>query len=250
MATNFAADISTHEPAARLARSTFEHRFFLTVAVLFPLITVIGFAPSYYFKTLFNTPPLPSGLVHAHGLVMSAWVVLFSVQAYLVSAKRIRLHMTLGMMSIGLAVAMIVLGMMTGFAAAARGGAFPGYTAHQFFIVPAGDMIIFAILFASAIYLRKDAASHKRLMLVIVVSFLGPSIARLPFPFIPVLGSWYFFGVPSLIGIALVIADTYRNGKLNRAFAAGMTLVVLSGPVRMLISKTAAWEQFTTWLLG
>lgn len=249
MATNFATP-ALDATMARHARSAFEHRFFLTVAVLFPLITVIGFAPSYYFKPLFHTPPLPGPLVHVHGLLMSAWVILFSVQAYLISAKRVRLHMTLGMLSIALAAAMIVVGSMTGYAAAARGAAFPGYTAHEFFIVPVGDMIIFAILFAAIILTRKDAASHKRLVLVSVVNFIGPSIARLPFPFIPALGAWYFFGVPSIIGIALVIADTYRNGKLNRAFAAGMSLIVLSGPIRIMLSKTAAWEQFATWVLS
>lgn len=249
MATNFATP-GVDANMVRHARSAYEHRFFLTVAVLFPLITVIGYAPTYYFKPLFNTPPLPSVLVHVHALLMSSWIALFCVQAYLISAKNIRLHMKLGMLSVILAVAMIVVGTMTGYAAAIRGAAFPGYTAHEFFIVPIGDMITFAILFASIILLRKDAASHKRLVLVSVVNFIGPSIARLPFPFIPALGAWYFFGVPSLIGIALVIADTYRNGKLNKAFAAGMSLMILSGPIRIMLSKTAAWEQFANWVLS
>ncbi len=138
MATNFAANVAVNELAARRG---IEHRFFLTVAILFPIITVIGFAPSYYFKTLFATPPLPSGLVHAHGISMSLWIVLYLVQTYLITSKQIKLHMTLGIFGVILAAAMIVIGIATGYASAARGAAFPGYTPIEFFIVPIGDML-------------------------------------------------------------------------------------------------------------
>ena len=131
MATNFAANVAVNELAARRG---IEHRFFLTVAILFPIITVIGFAPSYYFKTLFATPPLPSGLVHAHGISMSLWIVLYLVQTYLITSKQIKLHMTLGIFGVILAAAMIVIGIATGYASAARGAAFPGYTPVEFLL--------------------------------------------------------------------------------------------------------------------
>jgi hypothetical protein len=249
MATNFADITATSERAARLSRSTFEHRFFLTVAILFPAITVLGFAPTYFFKTLYNTPPLPSLLVHAHGLVMSAWVLLFSVQACLISAKKIRLHMTLGMLSTALAAAMVVLGVATAIAAAERGAAPPGFTPHQFLIVPLGDVAIFGILFFAAIYYRKDTATHKRLLLVTVVMMLGPSIARIPSPLAEMLGPLYIFGVPSLIGLFLLAGDSYRNREVHTGFAIAMLGALLSIPLRLAISHTSAWEQFISLLL-
>jgi hypothetical protein len=251
MATNFASDIAAiRTTVERKTQLSFEHRFFLAVAVLFPVITIVGFAPSYYFKTVFNGPPLPSLLVHAHGLVMSLWIVLFAVQTYLISSKRIRLHMTLGIFGVALAISMIVIGVMTGYASARRGVGFPGYTPIEFLIVPIGDMITFAILFFAAIYYRKNAANHKRLMLVTVLNFLAPSIARLPFPFILDLGTIWFFGVPAVISFVMLAADTYRTGKLNRAFAAGIALMVVSGPVRMAIARTDAWAEVAAWVLG
>ena len=250
MATNFADETLDARIARGTVRLSFEHRFFLTVAVLFPVITVIGFAPSYYFKAAFNTPPVPSLLVHVHAMAMSLWIVLFSVQAYLISAKRIRLHMSLGMASIALVAVMVPTGIMTGIAAAKRGSAFPGYTPLEFFIVPVGDMIVFAVLFAAAVYFRKRAAEHKRLMLVTVVMFLGPSIGRLPLPFIPTLGAIWFFGVPAMIGIILFVLDTYRNGRMNKVFAAAMAFAVVSGPVRLLIARTDTWTQFAAYLTG
>jgi len=250
MATDFAESITTRELTTARTQLSFEHRFFLTVAVLFPLITIIGFAPSYYFKAVSGAPPLPSMLVHAHGLAMSLWIVFFSVQAYLISSKRVKLHMTLGTLGVVFAVAIIILGTATGYYSAARGAGFPGFTAEQFFIVPIGDMITFAILFIAAIYYRKNPANHKRLMLVTVLNFLPPSIGRLPFPFILDLGAIWFFGVPALIGITLLAADTYRNGKLNRAFAAGIAIMVASGPLRVLICRTDAWAEVARWILS
>ncbi len=250
MATNFATDFAHNELAARRTRLSFEHRFFLAVAILFPLINIIGFAPSYYFKPAFSAPPLPSLLVHAHGAVMTLWIVLFSVQAGLISAKRIRMHMTLGMMSIALAVAMVVIGTMTSIAAARRGVQFPGYTALEFMIIPLGDMITFPLLFGAAIYYRKRPAEHKRLMLVTVLNFLAPSLSRFPLPFIPDLGAIWFVGVPSAIAILLLAGDTYRTGRMNRVFAAGVALMVSAGVFRVLFARTETWQQVAAWLVG
>lgn len=250
MATNFASDITHPRFVLGISRLTFEHKFFLAFSVFIPVLTVIGYAQTYYLKPLFDTPPLPSGLVHLHALLMSAWIILFGVQAYLVSAKRIKLHISLGMFGISLATAMVIIGAMTGIAALKRGSTFPGYTPVEFAIIPLADIVVFPIIFAAAIYFRHDPASHKRLMLITMLNLIGPSIARLPLPFILDLGTIWFFGLPNLIAFTLLAGDTYRNGKLNRAFAAGIVFSFLSWPLRMIIARTEAWESFAAWLVA
>lgn len=74
----------------------FDRRLFRTAAVAFPLIVLAGFARTYYAGSLFGAPPLPSGLVHIHGLLMTGWVALFITQVVLISSKQIRLHQRLG----------------------------------------------------------------------------------------------------------------------------------------------------------
>ncbi|MBK6725532.1 MAG: hypothetical protein IPO41_13215 [Acidobacteria bacterium] len=248
MATNFASDISHPRFVLGKSQLTFEHKFFLAFSAFIPVLTVIGYAQTYYLKPLFNTPPLPSGLVHLHALLMSAWIILFGVQAYLVSSKRIKLHISLGMLGISLATSMVIIGVLTGVAALKRGSTFPGYTPVEFAIIPLADMVVFPIIFAAAIYYRHDAASHKRLMLITMLNLIGPSIARLPLPFILDLGTFWFFGLPNLIAFVLVAGDTYRNGKLNRAFAAGVIFSFLSWPIRMIVARTEVWENFAGWM--
>ena len=176
MATNF-ADINMVDLSARRSRTAFEHRFFLTFAILFPLVTILGFVPNFIFSLPYQ-PPKITPLVAVHSAAMSLWIILFTVQAVLISAKRIRLHITLGTMSIGLAVVMVGSGLLTGYYAMAGGRGFPGFTPEEFFVVPAGDMLTFAVLYIAAIYYRKQPAAHKRLMLVVMLNFLAPSTAR------------------------------------------------------------------------
>ena len=74
----------------------FDRRLFLVAAVLFPLIVFVGFAPTYYAKPWFATPPLASILVHVHGATRTLWVVLFVAQVWLIAAGHVNTHRRLG----------------------------------------------------------------------------------------------------------------------------------------------------------
>ena len=105
----------------------YDRRTFAFLAILFPIIVVIGFGPTYYVKFAFGNPPLPSLLVHAHGVAMTAWIVLFITQVYLISTKRIKVHQRLGIVGVVLVLAIIGLGVLTAIASAARGGGVPRF---------------------------------------------------------------------------------------------------------------------------
>ena len=49
--------------------------FFVTMAVLLGIAVFVGFARSYYLKPLFGTRPL-TPLLHVHGVIFSAWMLL------------------------------------------------------------------------------------------------------------------------------------------------------------------------------
>jgi hypothetical protein len=60
----------------------------------------------------------------------------------------------------------------------------------------------------------------------------------------------WFFGVPDILAIIFVIADTWRNKKLNKVFLAGAIFLVVSHWLRLAVSSTPAWMSFATWLTG
>src|SRR5690242_2551626 len=131
-----------------------EKRLFLAAAIVFPLVVLAGYFKSYYFSAFFpDSRPLANTLVHAHGLVMSTWVLYFVAQVALIRTKNITLHMTMGFAGIALAAAVVIVGMATAYdAQLVRGAAPPGVNPHSFFILPVSDMTLFAVLFAAAVY--------------------------------------------------------------------------------------------------
>jgi hypothetical protein len=160
-----------------------DRRLYILAAILVPVIVLAGFARTYYLKPLFGTPDLAGRIVHLHGIVMTAWVVLFIVQVSLVATRRTRVHQRLGILGAVLAALVVVVGVLTALYAAAR-GASPGPPALPFLIIPLGDMLIFAILIGLALYYRRKLHVHKRLMLLAAINILTPAIARIPLGFI------------------------------------------------------------------
>ena len=83
---------------------TSDRKFFSGMALAALLTVVAGFAPSYFFKSHFGGPQL-APLLHVHGALFTAWMVLFLAQALLVTARRTDLHRRLGVAGFLLAVA-------------------------------------------------------------------------------------------------------------------------------------------------
>jgi hypothetical protein len=226
-----------------------ERKLFLGAAIAFPLVVLAGYFKSYYFSAFFaDARPLANALVHAHGLIMSAWVIYFVAQVALIRTKNVKLHMTMGLVGIALAAIVIVVGMMTAYdAQLVRGAAPPGVNPHSFFIFPFSDMTLFAVLFTAAIYYRKRPAAHKPLMLLTAINFVPAALFRLPVVS-PEYMVWFAFGTPAFAAIAILAWHTWRHGKLNKVFAAGVGLLLAAVPLRPIIGDSQAWLSFVGWL--
>lgn len=231
-------------------RRLFDRRLYLAAAILFPLIVLVGFGRTYYLKGLFGTPPLPSGLVHLHGLVMTAWVALFVVQVRLVSSKRVHRHQQLGYAGIGIGALIIATGFPTALRAAKYGSvsAPPGIPPLSFLLVPLFDLLVFALLFGAAILYRRKPAAHKRLMLLTAVNFLPPALARIPIASLQSLGPVWFFGVPTALALLCLGLDARRNHHVHAVFAAGTAVLIGSYVARLALMTTGPWLTLAAWL--
>jgi len=186
-----------------------------------------------------------------HGIVFSSWLLLLIAQTSVVAAKRTDLHRRLGVFGAVLAVLMVILGLSLGIHAAKYGLTNPGLPPPTtFLVVPIFDMIVFAILFATAFYYRRKPDMHKRLMLVATISILPAAIARILF----------LFGIQSVLIPAYVLADVILlacvlydvaiASRLHRAWLWGGLLFIVSLPLRLAIAPTAAWQSFAHWLIS
>lgn len=228
---------------------------YLLAAIIFPLIVLAGFARTYYLKGYFATPPLPNLIVQVHGIIMTAWVVLFIVQVTLVAKRRTKLHQRLGILGAGLAALVFIVGIVTAVYAAARFVNDPSLVPLgappplPFLIIPIGDMVIFAILITTALYYRKRLDIHKRLMLLAAINLLTPAIARIPLGLILNGGPLAFFGLTDLVLLGFVAFDTIRHRRLHPAFLWGGLFLILMQPLRLVLAPTDAWINFAAALV-
>jgi len=248
-------DVVVDSPArapqlTRLQRTrVLEHYMFMTTAALFAAVIFAGFARTYYLAGMMAAP-LPSSVVHVHGLLMTLWVAVFVVQAALVSAKQVRAHQRLGYAAIGLAVMIGVAGIWTAIRAAKYGSASvpAGFSEPTFSIVPLGDIVLFALFFGGAVYFRKNATTHKRLMLLTVLNFLPPAVGRLPVAAVQASPIVWVLGIISGAALVCLAFDRWRYGRVNRIFLAGALILIASFPIRIALMGTKAWMSFSTWL--
>jgi hypothetical protein len=226
-------------PLARTPRSDlplFVVGLFLVLGIVFA-----GFAPTFYLKGLFGTPPL-STLLFAHGLVMSAWIALLVVQSALVEFGRTDLHRRVGVVGAGVAVLLVVIGAAAALEAARRGfSPTPKVTPLMFLAIPLVDLLVFSILAGTALVMRRRAATHKRLMLLATVGMLTPAVARLPIDALKQVGLPAFFAVTIACVLLVVAIDTVRHRRLHPAFGWGAALVIAAVPGRIALANSDAW---------
>ncbi len=225
-----------------LASAPRPDRPLFAVGLLLVLVIVFaGFAPTFYLKGLFGTPPL-SNLLFAHGLIMSTWIALLVVQTALVEFGRTDLHRRLGVAGAGVAVLLVVIGAAAALGAARRGfSPTPLVTPLMFLAIPLVDLLVFSILVGTALAMRRRSATHKRLMLLATVGMLTPAVARLPIDALKQVGLPAFFGVTIACVLLVVAIDTVRHRRLHPAFGWGAALIIAAVPGRIALAKSDAW---------
>jgi hypothetical protein len=223
-----------------------EHRFYTGMALAIALVVFAGFARSYFLRPYFDEQPL-APLLHLHGLVFTSWILLLVAQTSLVSAGRTDLHRRLGIAGAIIAGLMVGIGATTAIVRAKQGAAPPGIPPLSFLAIPLADIAVFTTLVVAAFYYRRQSDVHKRLMLLATIALLAAPIARLPVAIMKA-GPPAFFGFADLFLVALVVYDLLARGRIHRATALGALFIVLSQPLRLMLSGTPTWLDFATWL--
>ena len=236
-------------PMPLAARAPAERRFFLGMALALFAAVFLGFARSFFLRPLFPEWPSPSeAIFYFHGAAFVAWIVLLVTQASLVTAGRTDLHRVIGPFGVALAAIMVVLGTLAALVAANRPSGFIGIPVPplQFLAIPIFDMVLFPLCVGLAIAQRRNAQSHKRWMLLGTIGLVTAAVAR--WPGVVGVGPLLFFGLTDLFIVAVAIWDFRSLGKLHPVTLWGGLMVVLSQPLRLVISGTDAWMSFARWL--
>ena len=248
----FVTDAPAVSRAPARSPATHDRLFYGTMAVVLALIVFAGFGPTYYFRFVAGGPQATvsggpfTALIHLHGALFTAWVLLFVVQTALVATRRVAVHRRLGVAGAVLAVAMIGVGLTTAIATAKRGGSPVGVDPLAFMAIPFFDMLVFATLVTTALVWRRQKETHKRLMLLAYISIMTAAVARIGG--LSAMGPLVFFGLTLLLVVCGVLYDLASRGQIHPAYAWGGGFLFVSVPLRLAISATPAWQKFAVFL--
>ncbi len=220
--------------------------FYLTMAIVSALIIFVGFAPSYYLKSIIHAPPPLSLLTMVHGFVFTAWMGLFVTQAALISTNNVALHRQIGMMGALLFGAMISLGYATALIAGHLGHAPPGAPAPlRFMALPLISFTGTFVLVALALHYPRRSDWPKRLLLAALFMMTMPGTGRIAIPLgFAALGTWFSFACTNLLLAIAMLHDWWSDKRVHPAYwvAAGVTVAAQIAVVWAFSSET--WLAF------
>jgi hypothetical protein len=223
-------------------RSRIRQSMYTWAALACGLIVVTGFARSYFLKSLFGKPPLPV-LLHVHGVIMSAWCVLFFVQTYLVATDRVRVHRRLGIF--GAVLAFFVVGIGTYATVAATAREVREHVVRQFhflFGLNLVNLLLFAIIVILGLALRARPEFHKRLMLMATLTLLAPAVARIVLLFTR--APMAQFAAFDFCILFFVVTDTVWHHRLHPALGWSAAVVIGSFHLTALALAADWWLPF------
>lgn len=225
------------------------HWFYLTIGLVVTAIVFMGFSRTYYLKAWFDPSPLSTRL-QLHGFALSAWLVLFLVQALLIASHRRTLHMRLGIAGAILAAIAVATTYAAGLEAAARGVAENNPTALSRLYSSFELATLFGLFVAVGIVFRKRAEIHKRLMVLAMLAVVGPGAHRavrliagdgMRDPHIPVIAVLLAGGL---------IYDWRMRGKPHPVLLWGGTLLIALQVTRRVVGGSDLWQRIGNWLLS
>jgi hypothetical protein len=222
--------------------------FFSGIALLVLIAVLVGFARTYFLAGMFRAN-LANAMVHVHGALFTLWIALLLGQVALVASQRTRWHMRLGIAGMFLAPLMVITGFATLIGSIRRGFVPPPVLR----IITAQDILIlclFGFLISWAFLARRDAPTHKRLVLCATFLIIIPAVARWPIVGNIVQNPMPFYLCVNSFPALLVVYDLWTRRSLHRATICGVALMIILQLVVLPLARTALIVHTITYVGG
>ncbi|MCC2616238.1 hypothetical protein LJ739_08300 [Aestuariibacter halophilus] len=241
---------------ARPANAVVKTSFYGIVSMLILALAISGFSYTYFHPMITRGFTHTNPFIHWHAVSAVLWLLLYCVQTHLIANHQPRLHMSLGMFGVGVAVLFWFTGLATATQAAhyAVNSGDPELLAFMeaLHIAPTVDLIAFALFVGFAVRLRRRGDIHKRLMFLASCVFVPPSTFR----FI----QWFTQGPPSeaqgmfipLVTTAFLLAgpvyDKLSQGHAHKVYWYALPYWVCMAAGIPLATETRFWAPVVHWI--
>lgn len=247
MATDAILTPASRQPVYRPVNRTYERFFYSGMAVLLCVCVYIGFSPTYFQAGMLRAP-LPSPILHVHGAVFTLWMLLFLVQAALISARRVKWHRSLGTIAFCLPPIMIVLGVIAALDALHRGVQIGPLDPSVSAAIPLIGIVGFTVVIYASWRARRRPDAHKRLILLATCGLVAAAFGRFPWDrigFPPAAGAVTGLGILCLV---VIVYDLVSLRRVHRSTMWAAPFVWASVAVAVPIGMTPVWHAFAAML--
>lgn len=242
---------------------------YVFTAASFIVIVLTGFIPDSLAKVAAvqagTRPPFPL-ILHLHAVLMASFLLLLFGQTWLMATGRCDLHKRLGVVSMVVAPALVIVGfvlvptMYHQFWNAAQ-GAPPAVreqinarlsVAENIMLLQIRIGLLFALFIGIAVWARKrDAGLHKRMMFLGTAMALPAGLDRIPWLYSSLPASPVTPDVYMILALSPMIAwDLIRNRRVHHAYWIWLAILVPASIAVHSLWDTPGWHATARQLLG
>lgn len=222
--------------------------FYFCMALLMAGLALWGFSDTVDTRLLHAKPPRPL-LLWFHGVIFSAWIVLFIMQSALVRVRKVRVHRALGWFGAALAATMVVSSFMVSIVMIR----FEMSVLHRknvasFLSILWFDMIIFGACMALAIYFRKRPEYHRRLVFMASSQLMQAAFVRFHY-----LGYHnLFYPALDVLIVTGILRDLIVDGRVNKVYLYVFPAMIFLQAVATYLQlvNPSWWQAATLAVLG
>jgi len=225
-----------------------ERRFFLILSVIMVVVVVAGFTMNLAMGRSTFAVPL---VYHVHAVVFFGWLALYLAQVSLIAGNNVTLHRKLGMIALGWAPLMVVMGFAIMFASLRRTGGPFFFDQNEFMISNTLQLVLFMGMVLWALKVRRHIGWHRRIMLTAMAILTGPGLGRLlPMPLL-IPNAWRIMLAATMVFPLIgMVRDWRKRGAIHPAWLWGVGLVLASQVVADLIAYSPLGVSLTERVLA
>ncbi|MCX2745513.1 hypothetical protein OO013_16655 [Mangrovivirga sp. M17] len=224
-----------------------KYNFFFIWSILFLIIVLIGFIPSFLLRPLFKDTSIPIYLT-IHGVIMIAWFIGYFHQNLLIARGKVVNHMKNGIFWFVLAIIMLLTNFNVVIEISSEVIEVKKSYSEKIRTFENSGMLAIGNLYltlCSSIFIligylkRKQTDIHKRALFIACIYLLVPAFDRFmrPFSLEDISPALNFLVLMHLVPLSLIIYDIKKYRKPKIISIGGLIFLALSIPIISLIIK-------------
>jgi hypothetical protein len=206
--------------------------FFVALSMLYVLLALVGFIPSYFIG-----PPVPV-LADVHGVLMLAWLALFCTQVRLVFSGNLQAHRRFGVLGMSLAAVIWASMLLLTITSMLRYKPELDSYLYDVLLVEIGLLLLFPVFVVWGLLARHRPEEHRRLMAIATLMLVQAGLDRM---------HWQPLPGPMLVWILLIpffLFDLFTRRRVHFVTVTATMLIVAYHVAVILLWGWPAWHQF------